>query len=75
MSEYDNFRRLLADGLARFKARRGMNNLEVGNYLGIGHTTVSRILNEETVMLNQDTFLRVLGAAGMVIRRKKDDTK
>ena len=73
MSEYDNFRRLLADGLARFKARRGMNNLEVGNYLGIGHTAVSRILNEETVMLNQDTFLRIMGAAGLVVKKKEEE--
>ena len=74
-NEYEHFRRMLADGLAVYKARLGRNNSEVGYRLGISHTTVARILNGEAVTTNTDTFLRVLGAAGMVIRRKKDDTE
>lgn len=71
-NEYEHFRRMLADGLAVYKARLGRNNSEVGYRLGISHTTVARILNGEAVTTNTDTFLRIMGAAGLVVRKREE---
>ena len=71
-NEYEHFRHILADGLASYKARLGQNNSEIGYRLGIGHTTVARILNGEPITTSTDTFLRIMGAAGLVIKKKEE---
>ena len=45
----------------------------VASGLGLGHTTLSKIIDGEVVRLNTDTWLKLLDLAGLkMVDRKKD---
>ena len=69
---YERRSRMLADGLAHLKHRDKLTNMNLGELVGIGRETVSRILSGEDVKISLLTFWCLLDLAGLEVRLKED---
>lgn len=69
------YREVFRDGMAAYKNRKGLNNMAMGQELGIHHTVVSKILKAEPVQLDFNTLFRLLDLAGLELSMKEVSLK
>ena len=66
-------RERIADGLAAYKNRHKLSDEALGLGLGLGRSTIAKILNGEEVTLKTDKHFKVLALSGYQMRRMQDE--
>lgn len=62
----------LVDGLVLHKARNNVINKDISADVGMGINAVGRLLQGQQVVVNLDTFWRLLDLAGLEVRRREE---
>lgn len=65
-------RKKIAEGLAVFKFRNKLNEVQLASILGVSRYTVSHILNQKEVSFTNDTVFKIIDAAGYKLVKKEE---
>lgn len=61
----------IAKGLAVYKHENRLNNVELGERLGLGRSSAEKLLNGREITQTGDILFQILDMAGLVIGYKK----
>ena len=64
---------MLADGLAAFKNRHHLTNMNIGSEVGLSHSAIAKILDGEDLRIHTMTLFRLIEIAGLELRPRKKD--
>lgn len=65
--------RLIADGLAAFKNRYHLTNMNIGSEVGLSHSAIAKVLDGEDVRIHSMALMRLIEIAGLELRPRKKD--
>lgn len=65
--------RKIADGLAAYKNRHGLTQIEMADILGVGRGSVVKLLSGDGVVAGTTTWMKIIRAAGLRIVEVKEE--
>ena len=65
--------RKIADGLAAYKNRHGLTQIEMADILGVGRGSIIKLLAGDGVVAGTTTWMKIIRAAGLRIVEVKEE--
>lgn len=70
---YRKLRHSIGDRVALARHREKLKLMDMAQRIGMGHTTLSKLMDGEDVLLSTTRFLQILDLAGLKIVEKRKD--